>query len=209
MQHTTRSLLVAFGSAAVLVAAPLALDLQERTVADDAVTVPSQAPASPTDAAPTVAVPAAVPAVPVLPATADDPSAGGGPAEHTAAPDPAPTAPAPLPAGATRGGDLPPELLPVPPYPQCPITEDGAWWTDPADPYTCLRPGSVTFYEPTPPGIPPELLEPIFEEPDAAPTPENDCRTSGALRCTVTIMGQEYVVTFREGKPVSVLEAQG
>jgi hypothetical protein len=72
-------------------------------------------------------------------------------------------------AGSGMGGDLPPGDLPTPPYPQCPITEAGPWWTDPSDPYTCIPPGSVPFHEPTPPGIPPELLEPIFEDP--APDP--------------------------------------
>lgn len=65
--------------------------------------------------------------------------------------------------GSGMGGDLPPGYLPTPPYPQCPITAAGAWWTDPADPYTCLPPASVPFHEPTPPGIDPELLEPIVE----------------------------------------------
>ncbi|WDF32067.1 hypothetical protein PTW37_09250 [Arthrobacter agilis] len=69
--------------------------------------------------------------------------------------------------GSGMGGDLPPEALPSPPYPKCPITAAGPWWTDPADPYTCLPPGSLPFYEPTPPGIDPGLLEPIFEEPGA------------------------------------------
>ena len=105
------------------------------------------------------------------------------------------------------GGDLPPEALPSPPYPQCPITEAGAWWTDPADPYTCIPPGSLPFHEPTPPGIPPELLEPIFEQP-VPPGPGEDCRLVGALQCTVTIMGEDYVVTFAEGRPVGVSEAR-
>jgi len=224
MQHTTRSLLVAFGSAAALVAAPLVLDVQERTAADEAVTVAGAAPAPPTvagaapapptgavpvPAPPTGAVLAAVPAVPALPAATDVPSGGSVLAEDPDAPGPTTTVPVPLPAGSTRGGDLPPELLPTPPYPSCPITEDGAWWTEPGDPYTCLPPGTATFYEPTPPGIPPELLEPIFEEPGTGPGPDDDCRTSGALQCTVTIMGQDYVVTFADGKPVGVREAQG
>ncbi len=117
--------------------------------------------------------------------------------------------PAPRPSGSGRGGDLPPEDLPAPPYPQCPITEAGAWWTDPADPYTCIPPGSLPFHEPTPPGIDPELLEPIFEEPGTAPDQGDDCRTTGAFQCTVTIMGQDYVVTFAHGKPVGILEVQG
>jgi hypothetical protein len=107
------------------------------------------------------------------------------------------------------GGDLPPGLLPDPPYPQCPITEDGAWWTDPADPYTCIPPASRPFHEPTPPGIDPGLLEPIFEDPGTEPGPGGDCRTTGALQCTVTIMGQDYVVLFADGRPVGVVEAQG
>lgn len=105
------------------------------------------------------------------------------------------------------GGELPPEALPSPAYPQCPITDDGAWWTDPADPYTCLRPGSLPFHEPTPPGIDPELLKPIFEDP-AVPARGEDCRTTGALQCTVTIMGQAYVVSFADGQPVGVVEAR-
>lgn len=133
------------------------------------------------------------------------------------------------------GGELPPEALPSPAYPQCPITDDGAWWTDPADPYTCLRPGSLPFHEPTPPGIDPELLKPIFEdatpeeprefheptppgidpellkpifEDPAVPARGEDCRTTGALQCTVTIMGQAYVVSFADGQPVGVVEAR-
>ncbi|KQN96725.1 hypothetical protein ASF21_15280 [Arthrobacter sp. Leaf234] len=65
--------------------------------------------------------------------------------------------------GSGMGGDLPPGNLPAPPYPHCPITAAGAWWTDPADPYTCIPPASVPWHEPTPPGIDPELLEPIVE----------------------------------------------
>ncbi|MEC5198298.1 hypothetical protein RCH21_000506 [Arthrobacter sp. PL16] len=85
--------------------------------------------------------------------------------------------------GSGMGGDLPPETLPEPSYPQCPITEAGAWWTEPSDPYTCLPPQSIPFHEPTPPGIPPELLEPIFEEPgtgtDAAGVEAQEVRPAG------------------------------
>lgn len=134
----------------------------------------------------------------------------GSVAGDTAVALPPASGPATSPAatGSAMGGDLAPELLPLPPYPQCPVTDAGAWWTDPADPYTCLPPGSVAFHEPTPPGIDPELLEPIFEEPGTPPGPGDDCRTVGALQCTVMIMGQEYVVTFSGGKPVGVMEAR-
>ncbi|MCU1632139.1 MAG: hypothetical protein JWM61_791 [Micrococcaceae bacterium] len=85
--------------------------------------------------------------------------------------------------GSGMGGDLPPETLPEPSYPQCPITDAGAWWTEPSDPYTCLPPQSIPFHEPTPPGIPPELLEPIFEEPgtgtDAAGVEAQEVRPAG------------------------------
>ncbi|WP_434994046.1 hypothetical protein [Arthrobacter sp. Ld5] len=206
MQHGTRSLLIAFTSAAALVAAPVVMEVQGRT--DEAVAVPA-----PTAAAPS-AVPSSVPAVapPSSSAPAVPVPAGGSPAVSGAVDAPAapgPTPPAPLPADPARGGDLPPESLPTPPYPQCPITEEGAWWSDPGDPYTCLPPGSMMFHEPTPPGIPPELLEPIFEDPATAPAPEDDCRVTGAMQCVVVIMGQEYTVTFADGRPVGVVEAQG
>ena len=151
------------------------------------------------DPAPPVAVEAAVSPVVDPPVTDADPVSD---------PVSEPAPPITRPPGSGMGGDLPPGLLPDPAYPQCPITEDGAWWTDPADPYTCIPPGSIPFHEPTPPGIDPELLEPIFEEPGIAPGAGDDCRTAGALRCTVTIMGQDYVVTFADGKPVGVLEVQ-
>ncbi len=177
------------------------------------------------------------------------------PAAVAPAPLMVPTSPPAAPAGSGMGGDLPPESLPSPPYPECPITEAGAWWTDPADPYTCIPPGSMpfheptppsidpgllepifdgpgsfheptppgidpgllepifdgpgSFHEPTPPGIDPKLLEPIFEGTGTGASPKDDCRTTGALQCTVTIMGQDYLVTFADGKPVGVRELQG
>ncbi|WP_156135171.1 hypothetical protein [Arthrobacter sp. L77] len=196
MQHTTRSLLVAFGSAAALVAAPLVLDTQGRTAADEAVTVSGAAIAPPASA-------------PLLVAPSDGPSAAGG--SPAAAADPASTTapgPVPSPPADGRAADPAAELLPGEPSPQCPITEEGAWWTDPADPSTCQRPGSRPFFEPTPPGIAPELLEPIFEDP-ATPGAGDDCRITGALQCVVEIMGQDYVVTFSDGVPVGVAEARG
>ena len=77
--------------------------------------------------------------------------------------------PAPIDDGVRSGmgGDLPPEVLPAPDYPQCPITEAGPWSNDTADPYTCIPPYPIQFHEPTPPGISPELLEPVFEAPVA------------------------------------------
>ncbi|MBG6225685.1 hypothetical protein IWX63_002258 [Arthrobacter sp. CAN_A2] len=194
MQHTTRSLLVAFGSAAALVAAPLVLDVQGRTAADEAVAVPGAATAGPASA-------------PDLPPIADGPAGVSG---STGAPagSGAMTAPVPLPTDAGRPGDLPQGFLSATPSPRCPVTEEGAWWTDPADPSTCLRPGSVPFFEPAPPGIPPELLEPIFEEPPTLPGTGEDCRVTGTRECVVDIMGQGYVVTFADGKPVGVVEAQ-
>ncbi len=91
-------------------------------------------------------------------------------------------------SGSGMGGDLPPEALPSPPYPQCPITDAGVWWTDPADPYTCIPPGSIPFHEPTPPGMPPELLEPIFENvPTDTPTDgPMDAPAGDALGSAVT-----------------------
>ncbi|MHA7284859.1 hypothetical protein ACX80I_01150 [Arthrobacter sp. MDT3-44] len=177
--------------------APLALEYQGQAAEDAPVSavVDAVAPAPSGAAGDLVADPA--------------PSTGG---QESPVPEDTPPAPAPAPApawpGSGMGGDLPPGSLPVPPYPECPITEAGAWWTDPADPYTCIPPGSVPFHEPTPPGIDPELLEPIFEEPQTQPGPGDDCRLVGALQCTVTIMGQDYVVTFSDGKPVGVAEAR-
>ncbi|THJ66973.1 hypothetical protein E8P82_05815 [Arthrobacter echini] len=142
-------------------------------------------------------------------------------------------------AGSAMGGDLPTSGLPSPAFPRCPTPAEGNWWTDPADPYTCLPPVPVPFHEPTPPGMPPELLQPIdaaptapgvlpvpvpFHEPtppgmlpellqpiDAAPTAPidtDDCRVSGAMQCTVTIMGQAYVIDFVGGEPVAVSPAE-
>lgn len=221
MRHTTRSLLIAFGTAGTLVVTPLALDHPREAAVDPAVpmgsvSAPVTAPGSPAaaDPAPAGTVSADATAGPI---GAGDTSAAPGPPEAApvpsqAAPAPGPplSQPAPAPTGPDggMGGDLPPGALPMPPYPECPITEEGAWWTDPSDPYTCIRPGSIPFYESTPPGIPPGLLEPIFEEPGTAPGPGEDCRLIGALQCTVTIMGEEYVVTFSDGEPVGVAEAR-
>lgn len=83
--------------------------------------------------------------------------------------------------GSGMGGDLPPEVLPAPAYPQCPITEAGPWGTDPADPHTCIPPYPIQFHEPTPPGIPPELLEPIFEEPGAPVAPVTPAGPEGSV----------------------------
>ena len=179
-------------------------------------------------------VPAAVatPAKGEIPTSVLAENAVESPAAVPPAPVTVPTSPPAAPSGSGMGGDLPPESLPSPPYPECPITEAGAWWTDPADPYTCIPPGSIPFHEPTPPGIDPGLLDPIFEAPGSfhEPTPPGidpgllepifeapgtgagageDCRTTGVLQCTVTIMGQDYVVTFADGKPVGVVEVQG
>ncbi|KNC18597.1 hypothetical protein AC792_11065 [Arthrobacter sp. RIT-PI-e] len=203
MRSSTKSLLVSLGTVAAVAVSPLILDTWGGTPqGSDA---PVEAAVSATASASPGAVRTAV----------DD-----------AAPSPSPS------TGSAMGGDLPPELLPNPPYPQCPVTEEGAWWTDPGDPYTCIDPGSVPFHEPTPPGIDPELLKPIFENPgyfheptppgidpellepiftDPAPVepaPATDCRTAGTLQCTVSIMGQDYVVSFSDGKPVGVVEAR-
>jgi hypothetical protein len=86
--------------------------------------------------------------------------------------------------GSGMGGDLPPEALPLPPYSQCPITDAGVWWTDPADPYTCIPPDPIPFHEPTPPGMPPELLEPIFE--DSSTDTPTDAPAGDALGSPVT-----------------------
>ncbi|MEG9248532.1 hypothetical protein V6S67_10605 [Arthrobacter sp. Soc17.1.1.1] len=199
MRSSTRSLLIALGTAAVIVVQPLLMDPGSRAAQDVPVVAAAEAP-----------VPAAEP-VTVRDGVQDGVQDGSGasrPGAPAASAD-APPSPAPPPSGSGMGGDLPPGDLPTPPYPQCPITEAGAWWTDPGDPYTCIPPGSRPFHEPTPPGIDPGLLEPIFEEPGTAPAPGDDCRTTGALRCTVTIMGQDYVVTFADGKPVGVVEMQG
>jgi hypothetical protein len=194
MRTSTRSLLFAFSTAAIILAHPLLTEPGPQVSED----VPA-----------VVAVPAVGPSstagVQAEPHEGDDAALPAAPAAVTG---PAPS-PGPLSPGSGMGGDLPPEALPSPPYPQCPITEAGAWWTDPADPYTCIPPGSVPFHEPTPPGIDPELLEPIFEEPGTTPDPGNDCRTTGSNQCTVMIMGQDYVVTFADGKPVGVVEVQG
>ncbi|WP_146067371.1 hypothetical protein [Arthrobacter sp. SX1312] len=197
MRHTTRSLLLAFGSAAALVATPLALDVQGGTVADHAVAGPGAA------TTPSMAIPA-------VPGTADGPPAVGASTEDPVevVPVTTTTVQVPPPVDAGPEGDLLSEVPPPPPSPQCPITEEGAWWTDPADPHTCLRPGSIPFFEPTPPGIAPELLEPIFEDPPTSPDAGEDCRLTGAQECVVGIMGQDYVVTFADGRPVGVVEAQ-
>ncbi len=100
------------------------------------------------------------------------------------------------------GGDLPPELLPSPPYPSCPVTELGNWWTDPADPYSCLPPESRGFSEPVPP-VGPGDWTPWGPAPAE---PSGDCRVDGTQRCEVLIMGQTYVVTFSDGKPLHVYE---
>lgn len=222
MHSSTRSLVIAFGTAAAVALAPLALDHSGQAV-DSPVAAVSGAPAG--SAPPGTAVPVGT--------TGTSDSAGA----EVAALDPT-TMPSPpvvasdgpgldpvtdtLPIGSGAGG-LSSGSLPTPSHPQCPVTEAGAWWTDPADPYTCIPPGSmpfheptppgtssgsVPFHEPTPPGIPPELLEPIFETPGAEPGPGGDCRTTGALQCTVTIAGQDYVVTFADGSPVGVAEAR-
>lgn len=199
MRSSTRSLLIAFGTAAAVAVVPLALDQGGQASDEHAVAVVDTTPtlSKVTDvSAGSSAVPAGDVQEPVAGDTAVAPSPASGPTTS------------PGTTGSAMGGDLAPELLPLPPYPQCPVTDAGAWWTDPADPYTCLPPGSVPFHEPTPPGIDPELLEPIFEEPGTPPGPGDDCRTIGALQCTVTIMGQEYVVTFSDGKPVGVMEAR-
>lgn len=206
MRTSTRSLLVGLGTAATIVAAPLVFDPGARSVDDLHAAMSDPVPGDVQTSS----------SAPIAPA-AD--SAGPAPVEGTAevpappvvaqAPLPDPTAPAAPPyPGSGMGGDLPPEALPSPPYPVCPITEAGVWWTDPADPYTCIPPGSIPFHEPTPPGIDPELLEPIFEEGPTEPGPGDDCRLVGALQCTVTIMGTDYVVTFADGKAVGVMEAQ-
>lgn len=216
MRHSTRSLTIALASAAAIAAAPLVFDYRGPATAEATAAVTSEAaeiatpdPTGPPTGAPGagqvdpaafagVEVPVVVPGIPsALPRTEapDVPPGSGLPVGGTAG------------RGSGMGGDLPPEALPEPPYPQCPITEAGAWWTDPADPYTCIPPGSLPFHEPTPPGISPELLEPIFEQP-VPPAPGEDCRLVGALQCTVTIMGQDYVVTFAEGRPVGVSEAR-
>lgn len=216
MRSSTKSLLVTFGTVAALTVTPLVLDLAGDT--------PQGPPASAADTT-----------------ISDTTSAVTSDAARTAVDEPAPpvgdprpgvgAAPLPRP-GSTMGGDLPPEYLPTPPYPQCAITDAGNWWTDPADPYTCRPPEPISFHEPTPPGIDPELLQPIFEEPisfheptppgidpellepifeDPAaiePAPGADCRTTGSLQCTVSIMGQNYVVTFSDGQPVGVVEAR-
>lgn len=220
MRQSTRSLLVAFGTATAVVLTPLAMGLGGHTV--DEVPPAAGATVEPVHTTGQPVEPAQPTEQPVQPALSpvDDASDADTPPTGTAPPTGAATetgsdAPVPMPgsapalpgSGSGMGGDLPPEALPTPPYPQCPITEAGAWWTDPADPYTCIPPGSLPFHEPTPPGIPPELLEPIFETPGTEPGADDDCRTTGALRCTVTIMGQDYVVTFAEGKPVAVAEA--
>ncbi|TYC99490.1 hypothetical protein FQ377_05890 [Arthrobacter echini] len=165
----------------------------------------------------------------------------------------------PVPPGSGMGGDLPVESLPAPGYPSCAVDGAGTWWTDPADPYTCLPPVSRPFHEPTPPGMPPELSQPIFGEPPVSrpfheptppgmppelsqpifgeppvsrpfhePTPPgmppelsqpifgdpaealtpDDCRVTGAMQCTVTIMDQVYVVDFVDGEPVAVAAAR-
>lgn len=193
MRSSTRSLLVSFGAAAAILVTPLALQSSQQVVHDIPAAVAAEAATESPDAVLADRVPESPSAVvpgSVIPAPIGVP---------------APSAPGTAVPGSATGDGLPPELLPAPPYPQCPVTEAGAWWTDPADPYTCIPPGSIPFHEPTPPGIDPELLKPIFEEPGAG----DDCRTTGALQCAVTIMGQEYVVTFANGKPVSVSEAQG
>lgn len=101
------------------------------------------------------------------------------------------------------GGDLPPELLPSPAYPSCPVTDLGNWWTDPADPYTCLPPESRGFSEPVPPVGPGD-----WTPWDPAPVqPGEDCRVDGVQRCEVLIEGQTYVVTFSEGAPLHVYAA--
>lgn len=207
MRSSTRSLLVAFGTAAAIAVTPLVWDSTGRAVEDvpAAVTSPSgpalSAPSPGVVAAPDEAPRAGDPA----PVPATGPAAVADPVTPPTAPNPGSAAPNP---GSGMGGDLPPGNLPTPSYPDCPITEAGAWWTDPADPYTCIPPGSRPFHEPTPPGIDPELLQPIFEAPETPPGPGDDCRAVGALQCTVTIMGQDYVVTFADGKPVGVMESQ-
>ncbi|MBG6217593.1 hypothetical protein IWX75_002051 [Arthrobacter sp. CAN_A6] len=105
--------------------------------------------------------------------------------------------------GSGMGGDLPPELLPSPAYPSCPVTDLGNWWTDPADPYTCLPPESRGFSEPVPPVGPGD-----WTPWDPAPVqPGEDCRVDGVQRCEVLIEGQTYVVTFSEGAPLHVYAA--
>jgi hypothetical protein len=218
MRHSTRSLTIALATAAAVAATPLVLEYWELSPAGDPAAATSEVAAD-------VAPPGPIDSPPGQPVAArvDAASAGAersvfvpGPAPVPAQAEDAPVASgqgSSLPGrdsdgpGSGMGGDLPPEALPSPPYPQCPITGAGAWWTDPADPYTCIPPGSLPFHEPTPPGIPPELLEPIFEQP-VTPGPDEDCRLVGALQCTVTIMGQDYVVTFAEGRPVGVAEAR-
>jgi hypothetical protein len=192
MRTSTRSLLVAFSTAAIIVLHPLLTE-------------------------PGTQASEGVPVVVGVPAVEESSTAGlhagvqdAVDAEPPAAPaaEPSPSS-EPLPPGSGMGGDLPPEALPSPPYPQCPITEAGLWWTDPADPYTCIPPGSMPFHEPTPPGIDPALLEPVFEEPGTPPDQGGDCRVTGPNRCIVTIMGQEYAVTFADGEPLGVVEVQG
>ncbi len=199
MRSSTRSLLIAFGTAAAVAVVPFALD-QGGQASDEHAAARVNTTATLTEftggSVGSSTVPIGQVQEPIAGDTAVAPSPASGPSTSPGA------------TGSGMGGDLAPELLPLPPYPQCPVTDAGAWWTDPADPYTCLPPGSVPFHEPTPPGIDPELLEPIFEEPGTPPGPGDDCRTIGALQCTVTIMGQEYVVTFSDGKPVGVMEAR-
>lgn len=140
--------------------------------------------------------PAAVPA-----ATQDAPAViAADPSE--AAPESA-APPVAVEAGSGMGGELPPQQLPSPAYPPCPVTELGNWWTDPADPYTCLAPESRGFSEPVPPVGPGD-----WTPWDPAPVePGGDCRVDGVQRCEVLIEGQVYVVTFSEGAPLHVYAA--
>ncbi len=226
MRSSTKSLLVTLGTVAAIAVTPLVLDNRGGTADGSIVSAESLL----SDSAASDAV-----QDPTRQGSVDTEVVVGTDATPLPAQAPADGAASPARPGSGMGGDLPPEYLPAPPHPQCPITEAGAWWTDPADPYTCIRPGSmpfheptppgidpellkpivedarpgsVPFHEPTPPGIDPELLKPIFEAPSVEPVPGADCRTSGALQCTVTVMGQDYVLTFSDGKPVGVAEAR-
>ncbi|WP_298251331.1 hypothetical protein [uncultured Arthrobacter sp.] len=256
MRNTTRSLLVGVGTATVLLV-PLMVDAGGQELAD----APATAGVAPAQ----------------LPPGGNSPGGTGGDSPGgtgVAGSEPITAQPSegagglpgsPVPAGSGMGGDLPVELLPTPAYPSCAVDAAGTWWTDPADPYTCLPPVSRPFHEPTPPGMPPELSRPILGDPEEAlgsrpfheptppgmppelsrpilgdpvealgsrpfhePTPPgmppelsqpilgepvealvpDDCRVTGAMQCTVTIMDQAYVVDFVDGEPVAVAVAR-